>query len=239
MAKEDKNEMKSLDKALSHLLESQMFEKLILKVKTLWHTSSPQQNPNAHAMQNTLHSITQKQAIPSMPEPQVVEKIVEKRIEVPVEKIVEKKVQVPVTPTWAVQLEAQYQLWQSLQAHPHLHTIFNQTQFSDEAKDVLTFVACASQWENVVRVWDALAEQCKASHQPISNAERALLQNCIDLYNRTTSKPAQLVEPQQGDPYDYQKHTLLGTGTQVQTVLLPALATSAKPNFRLAIIICH
>ncbi|OPH33194.1 Uncharacterised protein [Moraxella lacunata] len=89
MAKEDKKDSgRYLDEILKYLLDSHIFEKLILKIRRLWH------DPN-HTSQ------TQIQYTSS--EPQIIEKPIERTIEV--EKIVEKI----VTPSWAGKLEQQYQ----------------------------------------------------------------------------------------------------------------------------------
>lgn len=245
MAKDVKDKSKFLDRCLACLLESKMFESLILKIKALWHNDDFQ--AKQYTSEPQVSELAVQQSIVSQPQiiykDKIVEKIVEveveKRVEVPVEKIVEKLI--PTTPNWATDFEQQYQLWQILKDYPKLHHIFNQKDFANETHDVLTFVACASQWENILRVWEQLAEQCKESQTVASESELILLQNCIDLYNRILmgEKKAQLSSPKIGESYDYHIHHKLNDGESVKEILLPALSSPAKANVKLAIVLCN
>lgn len=246
MAKDGKDKSKFLDRCLTYLLESVVFEKLVLKIKALWYGHYTQTTDERSEQQLPEQLLVQQPAV-STPQiiykDKIVEKIVEveveKRVEVPVEKIVEKLI--PTTPNWATDFEQQYQLWQILKDYPKLHHIFNQKDFANETHDVLTFVACASQWENILRVWEQLAEQCKESQTAVSESELILLQNCIDLYNRTLigDKKAQLSSPKVGESYDYHIHHKLNDGESVKEILLPALSSPAKANVKLAIVLCN
>lgn len=164
-----------------------------------------------------------------------VEKIVEKRVEVPVEVIVEKIVEkkVAVTPEWAKPLEKQQQFLQQVTAHTELSRIL----LPEHANDVVQLIATASQWNNVLRIWDALAKQAK-DKQTISNVETAILEYCLALYNLTLStSQAILKKPHVGDDYDFGLHQKIsGSGDQVQQVLLAGLYNPAGEKVRSAIV---
>lgn len=238
MAKYDKG-VKNMEKVLDKLLErglailekSDAFEKVVLKAHEIWSNAS------------------QKQTSTTMVEPvepkvveveKIIEKIVEKPIEKIVEKTVEKEVKIPVTPKWAKGLEQQYNLWKKLEKFPKLHNVFEQTTFQQESEDVLRFISCASQWDNTMRLWERLAEQCKASKEPISEDELAFLENNIKLYNLTlNSYQATLKSPEIGTSYDYQEHMKIShDGETIQEVLLPALYDSAGTLVKKPLVMC-
>lgn len=218
MAKYDKG-VKNMEKVLDKLLErglailekSDAFEKVVLKAHEIWSNAS------------------QKQTSATMVEP-VEPKVVE----------VEKEVKIPVTPNWAKVLETQYSLWNSLKNFPKLHSIFEQTTFQQESEDVLRFISCASQWDNTMRLWERLSEQCKASKEPISEDELAFLENNIKLYNLTlNSYQATLRSPEIGTSYDYQEHMQIShDGETIQEVLLPALYDSAGTLVKKPLVMC-
>lgn len=123
---------------------------------------------------------------------------------------------------------------------PHLYGIFNQRDFDDDSDDLLTFVVCGGQWENVVRLWKELFKRCAESKVPASDDELALLNNCIALYNHTSmsDKKVMLDSSNVGDDYDYNRHHLVGVGDTIRQVLLPALVgANASSRFN-AVVLC-
>lgn len=218
----------AIDGILEYLKDSKMFKELVLMIKE-WLDESNASSGNSKKAQ--AKSDVDGEQMAQYAEPKVVIK------EVPVEKIIEKKV--TVAPKWAALLENQYAVLQSLQSYPKLMTILNPQSTQDESSQLLDFTARSSQWDNIVRVWEQLAEQCKNTHQAVKADELLILKNCIDLYNRTLNgHQAQLEFPQIGDEYDYAKHTQLSDGDEVQEVLLPALSSPAKSYAKLAIVLC-
>lgn len=209
---------KDMDKFLSMLLNSSAFEQLVRHIKALWGAENERSQQSKERLNRLLSDLEEKQARHHQPEVQP--------------KIVEKIIKEPVLPAWAKECEPFYLVWQSLQHYPNLQRLFGHGDF-------VTFVACASQWDNIIYLWDELAEQCKQTQTPVSNDELNLLSVCIDLFNRTTSKPAQLEIVMAGDAYDYKKHNKLNDGEYVTSVLLPALSTSAKPYLKPAIVLCE
>lgn len=244
---------KLFNQSLEFLTESESFERLITKVKFIWDNDKVDYQPNhdvKYQAEQTLANISQQRTKEhAVTEPQVIEKVVEKIVEVPVEKIIEvkvpvekivkKEVEIPVLPKWATDLEQQYQYLQQLRDFPTLHAIFNHIDF-ESSTAILQFISCASQWTNIVRIWEEFAEECKASQQPISQAKLAFLDNCIYLFNLNQNNSlATLVIPNVGDSYDYKQHTQVsGSGNKVLQVLLAGLKNGAGEKVKSALIIC-
>lgn len=230
--------LSDIDKVLEHLEQSVMFEKLLHKVKkVIWGESK--KSDLSHTPQSVNHAIcdivNKKQA-----EPQVIykDKIVETRIEIPVEKIVEK--QVEITPQWATRLEQQYRYFQQLNHFPELQPILIQNN-QDGQTALLSFISCSSQWQNVIRVWDKLAEHCKNTLQPIEAEHLEFLQNTLFLYNLTlSSSQAELHSPKVNDDYDFGNHTqIAGTGSSISQILLPALYSASGEKVKSALVITY
>lgn len=131
------------------------------------------------------------------------DKIVEKRVEVPVEKIVEKIVEkkVEVTPSWAQSLEAELRFYDLVTADTALSKIL----LPHDRQDVLVLITTASQWNNILRVWDALASLVKETKQPISSDQTQILDHCLALFNLTLqSNQAKLISPELGTDFDFE-----------------------------------
>ena len=105
------------------------------------------------------------------------DKIVEKRIEIPVEKNVEK--QVEVTPKWAKSLEPQLNFFNQVRKYPDLVKIL----LPNSNEDVLTVITTAAQWNNVVRIWDVLDKKVKETKKVLSEDEQAILVQSLKLFN--------------------------------------------------------
>lgn len=247
-----------IDKVLEHLEQSVMFEKLLHKVKKVIWGENKQSNLS-HTPQLVNHAIedivSKKQTEPQIVyQDKIVEKIVEKRVEVPVEKIiyqdriVEKRIEVPVEkiiekkietiPQWTVGLKQQYDYFQQLKNFPELLPILVQDH-QDEQKALLSFMSCSSQWQNIIRVWDKLAEHCKNTQQPIDAERLQFLENTLFLYNLTlSSSQVELRSPKVNDDYDFANHTqVAGAGSSINQILLPTLYSAAGEKVKSALVI--
>ncbi|WP_215902996.1 hypothetical protein [Acinetobacter junii] len=160
------------------------------------------------------------------------DKIVEKRVEVPVDRIVEKRIE--VTPQWAKSLESEFTFLKQVQSHPELVSIL----LPNRDDNVLQLITIASQWNNVLRVWDAIATQIKNTQQAISTTEQQILEHSLALFNLTLqSNQATLKNPETGESYDYDIHQKVsGSGGSVEQVLLAGLYNAAGENVRAAIV---
>lgn len=245
--------LSDIDKALEHLESSVMLKKLVLTIKRYWQGEHEQISVySPQSVNSTLDSIVNKKQIESaekeINEPKIEEKIiykdkivekvvyqdkiVEKRVEVPVDRIVEKRIE--VTPQWAKSLESEFTFLKQVQSHPELVSIL----LPNRDDNVLQLIAIASQWNNVLRVWDAIATQVKNTQQAISATEQQILEHSLALFNLTLqSNQATLKNPETGESYDYDIHQKVsGSGGSVEQVLLAGLYNAAGENVRAAIV---
>jgi len=228
--------LSDIDKLLEHLEQSVMFEKLLHKVKkVIWGESKQSDLPNTPQLVNhVIEDIAGKTQV----ETQIIyqDRIVEKRVEIPVEKIVEQKIE--ITPQWAIDLEQQYDYLKQLSHFPELLSILVQNN-KDQQSTLLSFISCSSQWQNIVRIWDKLAEYCKSNHQEIDSEQLKFLENSLFLYNLTLSSScAELRTPKINDDYDFGNHTqVAGIGSSINQILLPALYNASGEKVKSALVI--
>ena len=219
-----------IDKLLEQLEDGVMLKKLIQTIKRHWVGDAEQISNSSQKVDQQLQGIiTQKE-------------IVEKAIEVPVEKIIYKdkivEKNIEITPTWALSLEEQKGYLDFLVQFPELKSIFNIEQYDDATK-ILAFISASSQWQNIVRIWDKLAEQCKSSQQELEEGKLKLLENAIFLYNLTLlNTQAQLKTPDLNTDYDYNIHNQIsGSGSQIKLVLLSGLYNASGEKVKSALVI--
>ncbi|NUF61706.1 MULTISPECIES: hypothetical protein [Acinetobacter] len=227
-----------IDKLLEQLESSVMLKKLIQTIKCHWVGDAEQiSNSSQKVDQQFQGIIAQKEIVEKVIEVPV-EKIIykDKIIEIPIEKIVEKKIE--VTPTWALSLEEQKGHLDSLVQFPELQSIFNIEQYDDTTK-ILAFISASSQWQNILRIWDKLAIECKSSQQELEAGKLKLLENAVFLYNLTLSNSqAQLKTPDLNTDYDYNIHNQIsGVGDQIKLVLLPGVYSASGEKVKSALVI--
>lgn len=232
-----------IDKLLEQLEQSEMLKKLILTIKRLWnHDQIIAQPINSQTVDQNVARIVEKEKVIDVPvekivyKDKIIEKIVEKRVEIPVEKTVEKRVE--VVPAWAKSLESQLIFLKNVQAHTGLAKIL----LPHPNADLLILIVTASQWNNLLRVWDELDKQVKQTKQPLTAIEQEILANSLALFNLTLPEghQATLLKPQIGDAYDYSVYQkILGSGERISEVLLAGLYNVAGDNVRSAIVNTH
>ena len=138
-----------------------------------------------------------------------------------VEKVVEKEKQVPVTPDWAKGLEEYERLLTAVSGHAELRPVL---LAGGSDKSLLTLLANASQWDNLLRVWDVLASKCKAGHD-LNKDEQAAVQACMKLYNLTLlDRQAAWQHVAAGGSYDYEQHQRVGNkGERIKAQVMPGI----------------
>lgn len=227
-----------VDKLLEQLESSTMLKKLIQTIKRYWdgeseHISKPSEGVD-HQLQGLMGQKEIVEKIIEVP----VEKIVykEKVVEVPVEKIIEKKIE--IAPTWALELEEQKIYLDSLVQFPELQSIFSTNQH-DETTKILAFISVSSQWQNIVRIWDKLAVECKNSQQGLEEGKLKLLENAVNLYNLSLlNAQAELKFPDLNTEYNYNIHNqIAGSGSQIKQVLLAGLYNASGEKVKSALVI--
>lgn len=97
-----------------------------------------------------------------------------------------------------------------------------------EARQLLRLAARAAQWNNLLALWDELAERCKQQQAPASAMQQKALQTALALHNLCwQDRRAALQEASAGQPYDYERHQrATPRGEQVRTQWLPGLISA-------------
>lgn len=202
-----------LDKWLTQLEESEMLMKLIGKFGRAFGAAFFGEAPKPEV--RTVEKIVEK--------PVYKERIVEKPVEKIVERIVETEKQVPVTPDWARGLEQYQRLLAAVSVHDDLRPVL----LAGEGDSLLTLLASASQWDNLLRVWDVLAARCKAGHALTADEQAALLA-CMQLYNLTLQdRQAGWQDAEVGGGYDYEQHQRVGNkGERIKAQVMPGVVNA-------------
>ena len=135
---------------------------------------------------------------------------------------------------WANSIKTEFNFLKQVQSHPELASIL----LPNCDDNVLQLIAIAAQWNNVLRVWDAIATQIKNTQQAISATEQQILEHSLALFNLTLqSNQATLKSPKTGESYDYDIHQKVsGSGGSIEQVLLAGLYNAAGENVRAAIV---
>ena len=170
-------------------------------------------------------------------------KVIKQIVEVPVEiekivyqdRIVEKPVE--VVPKWVdslVPFIEEIEFFKQVKEEPNLANIL----LPNQSNNLKQLVINASQWDNILRVWDELASKVKNSQVTITDRQSAILSHCLALFNLTLSnRHARLHSPTLGDSYDFNTHEqVIGNGDTIVSVLLPSLYNAADEAVRPALI---
>ncbi len=177
-------------------------------------------------------------------EPQVIEKV----IEVPVEKIIEVEkivyqdriVETPVetVPSWVddlVPFIEELEFFDQVKNEPDVANIL----LPDQSNNIKRLVINASQWNNILRIWDELANQVKTKKNAISTNQMAILIHCLALFNLTLiNRQAKLHSPSIADNYDYEIHEkVIGSSDRIIEILLPSLYNAGNEQVRPALVV--
>ena len=174
-------------------------------------------------------------------EPKVIEKIVEVPVEVEKivyqDRIVEKRVDFEVVPEWVDSLKPfldEVEFFEKVSQEPALAQIL----LPNQSTNIKQLIVNASQWNNILRVWDELANIIKCQQIAISDNQMKILLHCLKLFNLTLSnRQVRLDSPEVGDSYDYEIHEqVMGDGDSIIQVLLPSLCNAGDERVRHALV---
>ena len=170
-------------------------------------------------------------------------KVIKQIVEVPVEiekivyqdRIVEKLVE--VTPEWVDSLKPfldEVEFFEKVSQEPALAQIL----LPNQSTNIKQLIVNASQWNNILRVWDELANIIKFQQIAISDNQMKILLHCLKLFNLTLSnRQVRLDSPEVGDSYDYEIHEqVMGDGDSITQVLLPSLCNAGDERVRPALV---
>lgn len=170
-------------------------------------------------------------------------KVIRQIVEVPVEiekivyqdRIVEKLVE--VIPEWVDSLKPfldEVEFFEKVSQEPALAQIL----LPNQSSNIKQLIVNASQWNNILRVWDELANIIKCQQIAISDNQMKILLHCLKLFNLTLSnRQVRLDSPEVGDSYDYEIHEqVMGDGDSITQVLLPSLCNAGDERVRPALV---
>lgn len=164
-------------------------------------------------------------------EPQIIEKVVEKKVEIEV--IVEKQLIDPIRENMKVELE----LLTIIQQDRELQKRWLPNQ-ENEGRKLVKMIALLSQWQQIEMLWDTLAERCKANKKGLSKNEITLLNGAVEIYNSTLNQnKAELRAIEINTNYNYEKHQRgTPTGDRVIAQWLPTLVNAAGQVSKIALV---
>ncbi len=166
------------------------------------------------------------------PEVRVVEKIVE------VEKIIEIEKPVEVIKEVVKVVEKPNPLRQSLNQELRFLAAVNQDVTmrqqwltgvgSEEGQQLVQLLARAAQWDEILNLWDQLANRCKEQQRVATEAELLILTSALAVHNRIWQGRAALLKPVGSDQFDFEHHERVGLkGEKITGECLPGLSNAA------------
>lgn len=98
-----------------------------------------------------------------------------------------------------------------------------------QGRQLVRLIAVASQWSQILLLWDRLAERSRAARRPASTVERQILETSIALHNLVwDGKQAQMEHTDIGTPFDHDVHERgTPTGDFIREEWLPGLLNAA------------
>lgn len=170
-------------------------------------------------------------------------KVIRQIVEVPVkiekivyqDRIVEKLVE--VKPAGVDSLKPfldEVEFFEQVRQEPALAQIL----LPNQSTNIKQLIVNASQWNNILRVWDELANIIKCQQIAISDNQMNILSHCLELFNLTLgNRQVRLDSPEVGDSYDYEIHEqVMGDGDSITQVLLPSLCNAGDERVRPALV---
>lgn len=98
-----------------------------------------------------------------------------------------------------------------------------------QGRQLVRLIAVASQWSQILLLWDRLAERCRQTRRPASMVERQILETSISLHNLVwDGKQAQMEHTEISVPFDHDVHERgTPTGDFIREEWLPGLLNAA------------
>jgi hypothetical protein len=98
-----------------------------------------------------------------------------------------------------------------------------------EGRQLLCLVARATQWQNLLDAWDALAGRCKQQGRATGPAELRLLDAALGVHNLLwDGRQAAFITAEAGAAFDYKQHERgTPTGETIRALWLPGLRNAA------------
>lgn len=97
---------------------------------------------------------------------------------------------------------------------------------SKDGRQLVRLLVRAAQWDEIIRLWDLLAERCKRDEKAASKPKQKLLAEALAVHNQrwTADHQASLIHVSPGTPYDFEQHQRGNTtGNTIRAEWLPGL----------------
>jgi hypothetical protein len=126
-------------------------------------------------------------------------------------------------------LAPELQLLRLVNKDPELARAWLGEEEESEGQQLVRLVAVASQWNQILLLWDRLAERCRQAQRKATQDELSILGSSLDLHNLIwDGKAAEMQHANLGDSFDYDYHERgRSTGDDVRGEWLPGLISAA------------
>lgn len=126
-------------------------------------------------------------------------------------------------------LAPELQLLRLVNKDPELARAWLGEEEESEGRQLVRLVAVASQWNQILLMWDRLAERCRQAQRKATHDELSILGSSLDLHNLIwDGKAAEMQHANLGDSFDYDYHERgRSTGDDVRGEWLPGLISAA------------
>lgn len=98
-----------------------------------------------------------------------------------------------------------------------------------QGRQLVRLIAVASQWSQILLLWDRLASRCRDGRRKVTADELKILRISLDLHNLIwDGKSAEMQHADQGEPFNHDRHERgRSTGDSVRNEWLPGLVSAA------------
>ena len=131
-----------------------------------------------------------------------------------------------VVDTLRDELADEWVLWQLVCADAELAELWLGDQNASQGQQLVSLIAHAAQWEQILVLWEILAERCKQRNAAAKTNEQQILTAALAIHNRLwLGRQAALISANVGDAYNYKQHQRGGSpvGEQILAVWLSGL----------------
>ena len=104
---------------------------------------------------------------------------------------------------------------------------------TDEGEQIQQFLAIASHWDRIERLWDILARRAKENAQATNAQALSLLEFALSVHNRLwVDRFAALEQAEPGSSYNFEIHNGTGQGDRIAQLWLPGLISNTGQRRR-------
>lgn len=159
-----------------------------------------------------------------------VEKIVEveKPVEVFVDRIVEKIIEVEKPDPLRLSLTRELEILAAVNRDADIQKLWLSGAEYTEGQQLIQLTARAAQWDEVLQLWDLLANRCKQAQRPATSDELQILAAAVAIHNRIWSGRQAQLQSATTERFDYEIHERVGLkGDHISEECLPGLVNAA------------